>query len=175
MPTVAEIVSSYPIAQYLAANSINKQGLYGGGVNNQLPEKIYNIGRSVERTYNDDPSDDTLQETANYLWTLCGRFGLEALVVAQASGSVSPVTPTSSLPLPITFFVSASSLIPTGSNSVTISSFIGYNLAFNRNNVPQAPLNDGSGSYFSWNRNTGEFVCYGDANVGELFQLIPIG
>lgn len=174
MPTVSEIVSIYPIAQYLAAIDINRKGLYGGGVNNELPEKIYNIGKSVKRIFDDDPTSATLQETANYLWTLCGKYGLQALVVAQSAGNVSPITPTSSLPLPIEFVVSASSLIATGGNSVTITAFIGYNLSFNRNNVPQSQINDGA-SYFTWNRNTGQFFCSGDAQLNELFSLTPIG
>ena len=58
MPTTASIVSIYPVAQYLATIDINKRGLYGGGVDLQLPEKTRNIGMSVERVYNDDPTDN---------------------------------------------------------------------------------------------------------------------
>ena len=178
MPTISQIVAAYPIAQYLAANDIQDKGLYGGGVNIPLPQKIRNIGDSVKRIFDNDPTDDSLQLTANYLWTLCGKYGLEALVIAGSAsgGSVSPITPSSSLPLPIEFYVGASTLIPTNGNSVTINSFIGYNLMFNRGNVPQQQLNPGDGSnYFTWNRNTAQFFCFGNAQLGELFSLIPVG
>ena len=172
MPSISEIVSLYPIARYKAQINIQKNR----SVNIQLPQKIANIGSSVKRIFDYDPSDSTLTLTANFLWTLCGIYGQQALVEAGTSGSVSPITPTSSLPLPIEFYVSASSLIATGDNSVTLTAFIGYNLAFNRGNVPQQQLNPGDGSnYFYWNRNTGEFICYGDAQLGELFSLIPVG
>lgn len=141
-----------------------------------MPRKIYVIGKSVKRIFDDDPSDSTLTDTANYLYSLCGIYGQKALVVAENSGSVSPITPTSSLPLPIEFYVSAGTLIATGGNSVNIASLIGYNLLFNRGNIPQQQLNPGDGSnYFTWNRNTGDFFCFGNAQEGELFSLIPIG
>lgn len=176
MPSISEIISLYPIAQYKAQIAIPKKGLYGSGTNIELPEKIRNIGDSVKRIFDQDPTDSSLTLTAYFLWTLCGIYGQEALVEAQSGGSISPVTPTSSLPLPIEFYVGASTLIPTDGNSVTLLSFIGYNLVFNRGNVPQQQINPGDGSnYFTWNRNTGQFFCFANAQLGELFSLTPVG
>lgn len=81
MPSISEIISLYPIAQYLAANDLPKRGLYAGGKNILLPQKIYNIGKTVERIYDADPNDSTLPLTANFLWTLCGIYGEQAASV----------------------------------------------------------------------------------------------
>lgn len=181
MPTIAEIITIYPIAQYLAVKDIKEKGLFGGGVPVLLPEKIYNIGKSIQRIYDDDPTDSTLTQTANYLYSLCGKYGLQAMNVAVRAGSVSPVTPTSSLPQPLDFIVSASSIIPTNGTQLSITAFIGYNLSFVRGGVTQYTTNPGSGTYYSWNRNTGLFQLYGDAptngaaQLGEQFLITPIG
>lgn len=44
------------VSQYLCLNDIDKRGLYGGGVDLQLPNKIYNIRKSVEWLYNNSPN-----------------------------------------------------------------------------------------------------------------------
>jgi hypothetical protein len=48
MYTVQQIIDIAKISQYLSANDINKKGLWGGGIDLQLPNKIYNIRKSVE-------------------------------------------------------------------------------------------------------------------------------
>ena len=99
MPTVSEIVSIRPIAQYLAQIDIPKKGLYGGGTDIQLPRKIYLIGKSVQRIFDADPTDDTLELTANFLYTLLGIYGLKALIVDQQQGTISPPEPVPSATL----------------------------------------------------------------------------
>lgn len=91
MPTIPEIMSIAPIAQYLAQVDIQKNGLHGGGVNIELPNKIYNIRRAIERVYNDDPTDTTLRQTVQYLYTLLGMYGQQALVVTESPGFVPSV------------------------------------------------------------------------------------
>lgn len=93
MPTVPEIIDIRPIAQYLATIDIPKKGLYGGGTDVNLPRKIYLIGKSVQRIFDNDPTDDTLELTANFLYTLLGIYGLKAMVVEESAGTVSPVQP----------------------------------------------------------------------------------
>ncbi len=176
MPTTAEIVDLYPIAQYLATIDLPKQGLYDGGTNLYLPQKIRNIGNAIEWVYDRDPSYDGLTETANFLWTLCGIYGQQALQVQQTPGYVPSPTPSGgSLPEPIDYEIGASTTpLANGESSVTLTDFIGYNLVFNRNNIPQSTVNQG-GSYYSWDRTTGAFVCFPAAVTTELFQIIPIG
>lgn len=173
MPTIAEIIDIYPVAQYLCLTDINKRGLYGGGVNRQLPEKIRNIGVSVERIYNDDPTDTTLTETANYLYALCGKYGMQAQAISGAAGAIAGVVSNTQSPLPLDFEVSASSIIPSGSSSLTITAFIGCNIEFTRGNLTQNTTNTGS-SYYSWDRATGLFTCYPAASLGEPFRIVPV-
>lgn len=182
MPTPSETMDIYPIAQYLAVEDIGRRGLDGGGVDVTLPQRIYNIGKSIQRVFDDDPTDSSLTQTTNFLYALCGKYGLQALAVAENSGVVSSVTSlTSTLPLPLDFIVSGSSVITAGSRTVTISSFIGYNVEFTRGDVPQYTTNPGSGTYYSWNRNTGEFTLFssdsnnGAAQTDERFRIVPIG
>ena len=174
MPTTASIVSIYPVAQYLATIDIKKKGLYGGGVDLQLPEKIRNIGMSVERIYNDDPTDTTLTSTANYLYALMGKYGMQALRIPELTGYIADIEPENQLPVPYDFTVSTTTIIPEGSSTVTLSAFIGCNLEFTRNNITQTTTDPGGGgSYFYWNSATGQFICYPAASLGESFRLVP--
>ena len=173
MPTIASIVSIYPIAQYLATIDINKRGLYGGGVDLQLPEKIRNIGMSVERIYNDDPTDTTLTSTANYLYALMGKYGMQAQAVTGIAGSVAGIISNVQSPLPLDFEVTASSIIADGENTKTFTAFIGCNIEFTRGGITQNTTNIG-GSYYTWNKVTGEFFCYPNASLTELFRIVPV-
>jgi len=171
--TVAQIMDIWPIAQYLAANDIQNRRNNSGAVDITLPQKIYSIGTSVQRTYDADSTDDTLPLTARFLYALCGKYGLQASVVMQTSGTVSPVTP--NVPtVPYQFNVAASgNLINEGESSVIITSFIGFNLLFVRNGIPQTTLTTES-SYYSWNKDTGLFTITPGAILSELFQIYPI-
>jgi len=173
MPTIASIVSIYPVAQYLATIDIQKKGLYGGGVDLQLPEKIRNIGMSVERVYNDDPTDATLTTTANYLYALMGKYGMQAQAVTGIAGSVAGIISNVQSPLPLDFEVTASSIIADGENTKTFTAFIGCNIEFTRGGITQNTTNIG-GSYYTWNKVTGEFFCYPNASLTELFRIVPV-
>lgn len=173
MPTTASIVSIYPVAQYLATIDINKRGLYGGGVDLQLPEKIRNIGMSVERVYNDDPTDTTLTTTANYLYALMGKYGMQAQAVTGIAGSVAGIISNVQSPLPLDFEVTALSIISDGENTKTFTAFIGCNIEFTRGGITQNTTNIG-GSYYTWNKVTGEFFCYPNASLTELFRIVPV-
>ena len=48
MPTTQEIINIAKVSQYLCENDIAKKGLSGGGIDLQLPSKIYNIRKNVE-------------------------------------------------------------------------------------------------------------------------------
>lgn len=111
---------------------------------------------------------------ANYLLWLCGRYGVEAknLINIGGGGTVIPVPPPYAPVNPLEFVVSNTSPISTGGNSINIPAYIGYNLVFFRNNIPQSQINSG-GTYFTWNKITGDFSCVGDASVDELFSLNP--
>lgn len=177
--TVSEIMDIWPVAQYLAANDIPVKRRRGyTSIDITLPMKIYSVGKSVQRIFDDDPADSSLTDTANYLYALCGKYGLQAQVVNQNSGVIaSTTTITSALPLPLDFIVSASSTIPTGGASVVIPAFIGYNIEFTRGAMVQYTTNPGDGStYYNWDRTTGTLTLLnGDAQVDERFRITPIG
>jgi hypothetical protein len=78
MYTIAQKINIAKVSQYLCLNDINKKGLYGGGVDLQLPNKIYNIRKSVEWLYTLDSNDITLTSTSDYLYALCSPYNLEA-------------------------------------------------------------------------------------------------
>lgn len=113
-----------------------------------------------------------IDATSNYLNALCGKYGLEAAYLISPGGILSGITSPSAVPNPIEFLVSGSSLIANGGSSVTISSFIGFNLLFIRNGISQSTINNG-GSYFTYDKTTGVFNCFPAATTDELFQLYP--
>jgi len=110
---------------------------------------------------------------ANYLYWLCGKFGIEGqyIITGIGGGSVIPINP-GSTPNPLDFEVTSISFITNGQSSAAIPTYIGYNLLFVRNNIPQSTVNLGN-SYYSWNKTTGTFTCSPAATTGELFQLYP--
>lgn len=138
MPTVSEIVSIRPIAQYLAQIDIPKKGLYGGGTDIQLPRKIYLIGKSVQRVFDADPTDDTLELTANFLYTLLGIYGLKALIVDQQQGTISPPEPVLSATL-FPFYIFSANFESDGKTYLN-SKIAGVNLSLF--------INEGSQQFF---------------------------
>ena len=130
MPEVSTIVDVAPIAQYLAATGIPKKGLYGGGTNILLPQKIYNIYKDVKRIYDASPNDSTLQLTANFLWSLLGIWGSKALSVAQLSGNTSSTPTPSAALLPLDWIVSATATalapLANGESTVALNGTLGF-------------------------------------------------
>lgn len=173
--TVAQIMDIWPIAQYLAANDIQNRRNNSGAVDVSLPQKIYSIGTAVQRIYDEDPTDSTLPQTARYLYALCGKYGLQASVVAQTSGTISTITPLpSTLPLPLDWVVGAStSPLATGDSSATLAAFIGYNIDFFRGGISQYTTDPGNGgTFYTWDRATGLFTLNnGDAGEGEQMRI----
>ena len=114
-----------------------------------------------------------VRQVANYLYWLCGKFALEGqyILTGTGGGTVVPVNPVET-PNPIEFEVTATSFMIDGQSSIAITSYIGYNLLFVRNNIPQSIVNMGN-SHFTWDKTIGLFTCYGAASSGELFQLYP--
>lgn len=173
--TVAQKIAIADISEYLVTVAIERGGLWAKGIDIELPNKIRNIKDSIEYRYDSDPSDDTLTATSNYLYALCGRFGLQAQAILLAPGTISGIiAPTAPSPYQFTVDASASFIID-GQSSKTITAFIGYNLIFVRNNITQSTVDPGGGaSYYSYTKATGSFICYPAAVTGEIFQLIPV-
>lgn len=100
--TVAEIITIAQISQYLAANDIQKSGLFGGGTDLRLPRKLYLIRKNVEWMYDLDPNDDTLLSTSNYLYALCGKYAFAARRTINQGGTVAPISQQDYFPIYIT-------------------------------------------------------------------------
>jgi len=75
MYTIEEIIEIAKISQYLSANDIAQKGLFGGGVDNELPNKLYNIRKSVEwaHTYSQNITEVNAIGSINIIDT--GRIG----------------------------------------------------------------------------------------------------
>ena len=168
--TIPQIINYASVCQSYSIADIAKSGLDGGGIDLQLPRKIYCIRKNLQWIYTLDNNDSTITGTANYLIALCGKYFLKASN-STGGGSVSPISPII-IPNPIEFEVTSNSLIPIGGSTLNIPSFKGFNLLFIRGGIPQGQINLG-GSYFTWNKVTGDFSCIGAAADQEFFQLYP--
>ena len=172
--TVLQIINIAKISQYLCVNDIQKSGLYGGGTDLQLPNKLYNIRKGIEYQYDLDSTNTDLPATAAYLYALCGKYGIYAQNITGSGGSISPITPINA-PIPYQFTVAASgTLIINGQSSVIVTSFIGFNLLFVRNEIPQGTIDLG-GTYYSWDRDEARLTISPAAIVTEHFFFMPIG
>ena len=170
--TVAQILDIAKISQYIATIDIEKGSFFGKRVVPETPQILYNERKAVEWLYNLDPADTSLVETSNYLYSLCRGYNLQAQQISGTGGTITPVNP-SQIPSPYDFEVTATSIIPAGATSATLSAFIGFNILFVRNGIPQSTLNLG-GSYFSWNKSLGLITISPAATLSENFQIYPI-
>ncbi|MES2382411.1 MAG: hypothetical protein V4538_15295 [Bacteroidota bacterium] len=180
IPTIIGIAD---VCQYLAQNAISKSALFKKPpFTPLLPEIIYVENDSLKYIYANNLSGNNaeLDAVANYVFSLC-VYTLQAYNIYSSGngGTIAPITPGTIMPLPYDFIVSGSSFIANGVSSITITLFIGYNIEFVRNAVPQYTTDDGSGLYYSWDRATGLFTisvaASGDGNPGsEHFRISAV-
>lgn len=173
--SVQQILQIAEISEYIARTNEQKGSLFGQRISPYTSTVLYMERKGVQYIYDNDPTDSTLTQTAWYLYSLCRGYNLKAsnILNGGSGGSVSPVTPTIP-PVPYQFIVAASgNLINAGESSVTISAFIGFNLLFARNGIPQSTVNT-EPSYYSWDKETGLFTISPGAILGELFQIYAI-
>lgn len=170
--TIAQIINIAKISQYLAQVDVAKGALYGQRVTPLTPKILYTERKAVEWLYDLDPTNSTLTLTANYLYSLCRGYNLKAQSIT-GGGSVAPPVP-GTAPLPKIFIVNtSSSFIQDGQSSKIITDFIGWNLLFARNGIPQSTINTEL-TYYTWDKTTGLFTIVGAAVDTELFALYPI-
>ncbi len=170
--TVAQIIDIGKISQYLAQVDVNKGSLFSPRVAPLTPQILYLERKAVEWMYNLDPADTSLFQTSQYLYSLCRGYNLQAQQISGTAGAISPVIP-SQIPNPYDFEVTGSSLMVNGQSTITLSAFIGFNVLFVRNGIPQSTINTG-GSYYSWVKATGLFTISPAASLGEQFQIYPV-
>jgi len=170
--TVQQIITIAKISQYLSLNDVQKGSLFSPRVAPVTPEVLYLERKAVEWMYDLNPGNSSLPQTSAYLYSLCRGYNLQAQQISGNAGTISPVNP-NQIPSPYDFEVSSSSLMVNGQSTVIISSFIGYNILFVRNGIPQYTVNTGQ-SYYSWSRTTGTFTIYPAAITGEQFAIYPL-
>lgn len=171
--TIPQVISVGRASIYLSLNYSAQGALWGARVVKYPdPVNVAMFTDILKWRYDTVPTDETLRGTANYAVWLYGIFQLQARALT-GGGSITPVPPIPNMPNPLEFVISSSSIIPTGSSSLVIPQFIGYNIIFARDNIPQTQINTG-GSYFFWNKVTGLFSCVGVAIEDELFSINPV-
>lgn len=171
--TVAQIINIARISLYLAADDVANGVMYGIRKIPTSPRIIYMELKALEFMYALDPTNTSLTQVANYVYSICRGYNLAAQGVSGGGGSISPINPNVSIPAPVEFVVTDSSFMINGQASVLIPQFAGYNVMFNRNNVPQTMVDTG-GTWFTWNKNTTLFTVYGAAATDELFSINAI-
>jgi hypothetical protein len=176
MATIVQIIRRGQISVPLSANYNSKQGLYDGALAAPTsPVLIAMVTDALNWANNRQEiySQKDLLQIADYLIWLTGRFGLEASQFTGGGGSVTPIVPGGQSVNRIDFIVNDSSPIVTGGSTLTISSFIGFNLEFDRNGVPQSALTT-EPTYFTWSKTTGQFTCSPALEESEVVALIPV-
>jgi len=171
--TIPQIITIAKISEYLSANYIADGALFGARKIPTNPRIIYMEYKALSWMYDLDPTNESLRLVGNYVYSLCKK-NLKAKAISGSGGSISPINPNISIPVPVEFVVTGSSFMIDGQASVLIPQFAGYNVMFNRNNIPQTQVDTGNGTYFTWNKNTTLFTVYGAANLEELFSINAI-
>lgn len=168
--TIQQIINIAKISQYLVVCAIERGGLFGKGIPQQLPLLLYQVRKNVERQFLLDPNEENLIKVSNYLYALCGQYALFADNINQG-GQIAPIAPPVAVS-PYQFIVDATSFIATGEQTKNIIPFMGYNIIFVRNGITQSTVVDNS--YYSWNKFIGSFYMNPAAQEGELLQIFAI-
>lgn len=169
--TIPETILIGRTANYKSVVSVGENALYGERVTKQPdPVMIAMITDALAWHYETNPSDSTLRGVANYAIWIYGLFQVQARS-GSGGGSVIPINPGIN-PDPLYFTVAADSPIPNGSSTLSLPTFIAHNVIFSRGGIEQTQLNT-EPTYFTWNKATGEFICFPAAITSELFSINP--
>ncbi len=113
----AELGLSYAIKDISQKNAFQ-----GGAISEDIALKIYLVYQGVKHRYDGYPSDPTLRNTANLLWRLLGKYGLQALNNLQGGGQVIINGGGGLVLIPFSVdFVINSVNFPSGSTSTTLN------------------------------------------------------
>lgn len=87
--TISQIIDIAKVSQVLAANDIAKNPLNTQNLDAKLPRKLYMERKAVEWMYGQNPIYSTLRFTANYLYSLCGKYAATAQALISGGGGTS--------------------------------------------------------------------------------------
>ena len=172
--TIQEDINNGLICTYLAANKKASGALFPNVLPTTDAVTIAIVTQALKWQYEAAPTTTNLRLVANYLYWLTAAFNLQSKYIMQGSGggTVIPVNPNT--PSPLQFVVDAStSFMIDGQTTATIPQFIGYNVLFARNGIPQSNLIS-QPSYYTWDKNTAIFTVLPQAYTGDLFQIYAI-
>lgn len=96
MPTqlsIPEIIEVAKVSQELAQNDIAKGSLFGKRIDERLGKMLYMERKSLEWLYDLDNTNTTLRAVGDYVYDLCGNYGLKAQQIIATSGGGSAVNP----------------------------------------------------------------------------------
>jgi len=104
MPTPAVTIQIGEISTVLASADVAKGSLFGKRIDPQLPVTLYVETSILDAIYTADNDWEDLQEVADYVYALCGRYTARALnIINGGGGGVSPTpTPMQYYPIYIT-------------------------------------------------------------------------
>jgi hypothetical protein len=184
--TIAQTIQRGRLSIGYAGNNNAKGDLFGKRLS--APGSLVAIAMVTDALTwaNDGATTDQedIREMANYLIWLFGVYGQQAQAAlgdTSGGGSLTPGGGTTLLnPLDWEVGTTASAIAPLadGESSVTLDGtngmpdLRGYNIEFTRGSMTQYTTNVG-GSYYSWDRGTGLFICYPAAAMGEQFRILP--
>lgn len=92
--TVSQKITIGLLSEAYSTIDILKSGLYGGGIDLQLPRKIYCLTKTIQWLYNLSPNDSTLTDTTNYLIAICGKYYLQSQGAISGGQIINPNQPT---------------------------------------------------------------------------------
>lgn len=192
IPTIAETIDIGDASVFLSGNDNSKGSLFGKRLASPTsPVLIAIVTDAIRWEYDTYPTDETLRGSCNYLLWLCGRYRLEAQAAISGGGGGTVIPGgggsggTGTMPNPLDWIVSdtISSAAPLGRGDSTVTldgtlgnvDFRGYNIDFFRGGQPQYTTDPQDGStWYYWNRVSGLFIIYGEAQEGEPMRISPI-
>jgi hypothetical protein len=99
MLTPAQINEIAKASEFLSGNDIAKGALFGKRLNPKLNQIIYAERMALQWMLGMDENYSTLQDVANYVLWLCGRYWINAQYIINNGGGGQPVTPVTPTPL----------------------------------------------------------------------------
>lgn len=89
--SIPTLIAEAKIAQYLWANDVSKGKIFHGTNTPNYSQLLYVVRKLVEWKYANNPTDPSLIDTGNYLYSLIGKYKGKADALYAGSGCVAPV------------------------------------------------------------------------------------
>jgi len=184
MLTIAETIEVGYMSVPLAINANARGNLFGPKLTAPTsPLTILMATQALEWGSDGGQDAEGLRNLANYTYWLCGKYGLQAQYIIGLNNGGGTVVPGGGFtrPTQIDFEVDSTSFIPEGTTTKQFpSSWIGFDILFNRNAIAQNTVVVTDNTYYSWDRTTafltllGPAPANGAAQSTEIFQFSPV-